>query len=104
MRISLSMIFSIVGRRDIGLWPLPPGFGIGMTIEVFQSLGIRPSLQDWLNKFRKRGKSTNDSTIFRVLISCYKDLVISAQTYIVWYLQLRRTYCGCSSANFVCRF
>ena len=52
VRISLSMIFSIVGRRDIGLWPLPPGLGIGTTIEVFQSLGIRPSLQDWLKKFR----------------------------------------------------
>jgi len=53
VRISLSMIFSIVGRRDIGLWPLSPGLGIGTTIEVFQSLG--PSLQDWLKKFRSLG-------------------------------------------------
>jgi len=52
VRISLSVIFSIVGRRDIGLWPLPPGLGIGTTIEVFQSLGIRPSLQDRLKRFR----------------------------------------------------
>ena len=52
MRISLSVIFSIVGRRDIGLWHLPPGLGIGTTIEVFQSLRIRPSLNDGLNKFR----------------------------------------------------
>ena len=35
-RISLSMIFSIVERRNIGLWPLPPG--LGTTIEVFQRL------------------------------------------------------------------
>jgi hypothetical protein len=52
VRISLSMIFRIVGRRDISLWPLPPGLGLGTIIEVFQSLEIRPSLQDWLKKFR----------------------------------------------------
>jgi len=32
------MIFSIVGMRDIGLWPLPPGLVIGTSIEVFQKL------------------------------------------------------------------
>ena len=29
-----------------------PGLEIGMTVEVFQSLGIRPSPQDWLKNFR----------------------------------------------------
>ena len=46
------MIFSIVGRRDIGLCPLPSGLGIWTTIELFQSLGIRPSLNVWLKNFR----------------------------------------------------
>ena len=52
VRISLSVIFSIVGKRDIGMWPLTPGLEIWTTIDVFQSPGIRPSLQDWLKKFR----------------------------------------------------
>jgi len=53
VRISLSMIFSIVGRRDIGMWPLPPGLGIVMIIEVFQSLGVLPSLHDRRNIWSK---------------------------------------------------
>ena len=52
MRISLSVIFSIVGRRNIVMWPLTPGLEIWTTIDVFQSMGIRPSLRDWLKKFR----------------------------------------------------
>ena len=68
VRISLSTIFSIVWRRHIGLWPLPPGLGIWTTIELFQSLGIRPSQQDWLKKFRSL--SLKEAGRFRVKDVC----------------------------------
>jgi len=67
-RISFSGVFSIVGRRDIGLCPLPSGLGIWTTIELFQSLGIRPSQQDWLKKFRSL--SLKEAGRFRVKDVC----------------------------------
>ena len=69
-RINLSMIFSIVGRRAISLWPLPPGLGIGTTIEIFQNLGIRPTLQCVSNACSVKGVPVSPCSHFVRYIDC----------------------------------
>ena len=50
------MIFDVTGKTNIGLYPatvsLPlPGFGIGTTLAVFQSLGNLPFEIDKFTKY-----------------------------------------------------
>ena len=46
------MVFSMLGMRNIGMWPLPPGLQIRTIIEVFQSFWVINSLRDWLKNLR----------------------------------------------------